>query len=110
MATLTVQNAKRAANAITYASAAEAGDDFVNTGSQGVLITNGSGAPITVTVTTTATVDSLAVADLEVTVPNGETHLIGPFPKEYYNDGDNKVSIGYSDHTSVEVAVIGGLA
>lgn len=106
MATLSVQQADRAANAVTLAAASAGGDEFVNTGKEALLIDNGGGSPITVTFATPVTVDGLAVDDLDIDVPDGEMHLLGPFPTGTYNDGDGKVQISYTDVTSVTVAAI----
>jgi len=107
MAVLTKQTASRSANAITMAAAAAGGDKFDNTGSELVLIKNGSGSPVTLTITTPATMDGLAVTDRTVAIPAGEMHLLGPWPTKYYNDSNGQVSLGYSAETSVEVAIIG---
>jgi len=106
MATLTPVAPARAANAITGVSAAAGGDDFVNDGKKLVLINNDDADSLTLTITTTKTVDGEAVADKTITVPAGERHLIGPFPPNIYNDGDAKVALSYDDETSVTVAVI----
>ena len=106
MATLTAKGAARTANKITQAAADVAGDDFVTTGAEAVLIENGSASPITVTVVTPATVDGLAVADREIIIPAGEMHLCGPWPRGVYGDANHKVSLTYSDVTSLTVAVL----
>ncbi len=109
MADITAQTAARSANELTMASAAAGGDTFTNTGIELLLIINGSGSPITLTVTTPQTVDSeadLAVADLAIVIPAGEQHLIGPFPKAHYNNSSDQVSLSYSAVTSVTLAVI----
>jgi len=106
MADLTPVSPSRAANSFSFASAAAGGDEFPNTGKELVVIKNGGGSGITLTVTTTLTVDGEPVDDKEITVGAGETHLLGPWPGNIYSDNDGKVSLGYSDNTSVEVAVI----
>lgn len=111
MAALTVQTASRSANGQSLAGVAAAGggDTFVNTGQEILVVKNGGGAGITVTITTPATVDGLAVADLTATIAAGETRSIGPFPPSIYNDtgvNGGNVSVGYSSVTSVTVAVL----
>ncbi len=106
MAVLNVQQAKRAANSIVMASADTNGDSWANTGSEALLVENASGAAVTLTFTTTATVDGLPVQDLQVVVPNGETHLLGPFPPSVYNDPDGNAQVSYSAATGVKVAVV----
>lgn len=111
MAVLTVLNSARAGNGVDLAGAAAAGggDSFVNTGSEVFVIKNGSGAPITATFVTPATVDGLAVADLTATIAAGATRMVGPFPPGVYNDTGapgGSVSVTYSAATSVTVAVV----
>lgn len=107
MATLTVQSAKREANALTFAAASAGGDDFSNSGSERVLLKNDSVGDVTVTFVTHITVDGLAVADLQITVPAGEMHLLGPFPRSTYNNpSTGRVEMTYSSSTDVSVAVI----
>jgi len=71
-----------------------------------LYVKNGGASPITVTVITPGAVDGLAIADLPVTVTNAQERMIGPFPKELYNQPDNTVHVNFSDVTSVTVAAI----
>ena len=59
-----------------------------------------------VTIVTQQTVDGEAVGDKVVNVPTGNTMLIGPFPKDVYNDTDGKVQVTYDDETSVSVGAV----
>jgi hypothetical protein len=108
MATLTVVPAKRSGNGVDLAGVAAAGggDVFPNTGAEVLIIKNGGGSPITLTVVTPVTVDGLAVADLTASVGAGATSLIGPFPIGTYSDGSSNVSLTYSAVTSVVVSVV----
>ncbi len=111
MAALTVQQSKRSGNGVDLAGVAAAGggDTFPTTGKEVVVITNGGGSPVTLTVATPGTVDSLAVADLTATIGAGETRLLGPFPPSIYaTDGQpgSNVALSYSGVTSVTVAVV----
>lgn len=106
MALLTALQSARAANPITFAAADAAGDSFANTGREALLVQNNDVGARTVTVVTQATVDGLAVADLQITVPAGELHLIGPFAKGVYDDVNGEVQITYNDATNVNVAVV----
>lgn len=106
MATLTVQAISRAGLEPTLQAAASGGDQFANTGREFVRIDNGGGSAVTVTVTTPQTVDGLAVADRTVSVPAGETRLVGPFPTANYNDASGRVQLAYSGVTSVTVAAL----
>lgn len=106
MAELTAKTAQRAANAVTVSAATETGDTFVNTGKEAIYLINASASPVTVSVETTATIDGVAAGAKEIVVPAGTTHLLGPWPKALYNDGDNLVSITYSAHEDVSLAIL----
>lgn len=111
MAALTVATSKRSTNGNDLAGVAASvgGDTFVNTGTELLVIKNGGGSGITLTVATPVTVDSLAVTDLTATIGAGETRMLGPFPPGIYNDtlaAGGIVSLSYSGVTSVTVAVI----
>lgn len=106
MATITPKVSARAANALTWSAAEAGGDEFANTGKELLLVTNGAGSPVTLTVSTSQTVDGLAVADKAIPIPAGETHVLGPWNKSLYNDVDGNVQLAWSSHTDVELAVI----
>ena len=111
MATLTVATAVRSTNGNNLAGVAAAGggDVFPNTGQEILIIKNGGGSAVTLTVVTAATVDGLAVADLTASIGAGETRALGPFPPSIYNDtlvNGGNVSLTYSAVTSVTVAVL----
>lgn len=76
-------------------NAASGGDEFVNTGDQLLYVQNTGGDPHTVTIPRTRLVDGQPAADLVVTVPDGESRLIGPFRPQDYNDEDDKIQIAY---------------
>ena len=82
-------------------------DTFSNNGENTVLIVdNGGGGSITVTIDGTGTAPTGAVAfddDVDVTVVNATRRHIGPFPKGRFG---STVSISYSGTTSVTVAVV----
>jgi hypothetical protein len=98
MATLTVTPATRGTNGVNLAGVAAAGggDVFPNTGAEVLVIKNGGGSGITLTVATPITMDApaggLAVADLTASIGAGETRMVGPFPPGIYNDGSGNVS------------------
>jgi len=108
MSTITKLARSRAANPATFAAAAGGGDEFVNTGKELLLVnhTNGGGSAVTLTITTSATVDGLAVADRTVSIGAGEFHVLGPFETSQYNDANGKVQLGWSSATDIEVAVV----
>jgi len=108
MATHTPVAPLRAANPITFAAADGMGDDFVNTGKELAVVehTNPAGSSVTLTVTTTATVDTEAVADKVIVIGVGETHVLGPWPQQWYNDANAKVQFAWSAVTDVQLAII----
>jgi hypothetical protein len=89
-----------------YTAAVADGAKFANDGRMFVDVVNGSASSINVTVQTPVTVDGLAVADLVVAVPAGESRKIGPFPPGYYNQTDGMVYVDYSAVTDVTVALM----
>lgn len=90
----------------TYAAVDAAnGNQFQNDGRMFLLVKNGAGAPINVTITTPTTVDGNVVADLVVAVTNGEQRMIGPFPPNLYNT-DGYVYVDYSSGTTITAAVL----
>jgi len=76
---------------------------FTNTGKEFLWITNAGGSSTDLTITTQKTIDGEAVADKVVALGAGETHCVGPFPTEIYNDGNNEVTLtmgtGFADVT-----------
>lgn len=106
MATLTVQTSSRTGLEPSYASCAGGGDEFANTGKQVIHVKNGDASPHVVTIVTQATVDGLAIADRDVTIPAGEERIIGPFPTGFYNDGGGLAQITYDNVTTQTIAVI----
>lgn len=87
------------------------GDVISAGGSLFVMVTNASGAPITVTAQTPQTVEGLAVSEQIVSVPAAGTKLIGPFPAGTYGRPSGgadpgKVYLDYSAIASVTRALI----
>lgn len=101
MATYTVQTANRAGVQLTK-NAVASSDEFANDGRTAILVTNGSGGILIVTIVTTSTVDGLAVADRAVSIPDGEERIIGPFPAGTYGA---IVTLQYDGTTSVTCQV-----
>ncbi|MFI6160392.1 hypothetical protein ACIA59_10630 [Micromonospora haikouensis] len=92
-------------------TAPPADGDIVDCGRVALMVTNGSGSPITVTVEATAAQDGLDVADLVVSVPASGTRLIGPLPArtfgQPYDSADaGRAFVDYSAVASVTRAVI----
>jgi hypothetical protein len=108
MATLTTQEIRRTGAAITPVAAAGGGDSFTPGADTFLLVVNGSGGAITVTVATPREAfPDVAVADVAVSVPAGTTRYIGPFPAEHFAQADDGLAdITYSGATSVTVAAV----
>jgi hypothetical protein len=98
------------AGATVAFTAATVDGDAIRPGSA-LLVNNASGAPITLTLVTGATIGSRAVADDTVSVPAGSMRLIGPFADDVYPQasGPTKgaVHVDYSAFASVTRMSIG---
>lgn len=112
MARLTpaVVNPSQAGEVVTMAAPNADGDAIPPNGT--LLVTNANAASCVITVDTPGTVGSgLAVADHTVTVPTGQTRVVGPFPDAHFRQtsGATKgmVHVGYSVQASVTRAVLG---
>jgi hypothetical protein len=85
--------------------------DVMDAGAVDLIVTNGSGAPITVTIQTPATQSGLDVAENIVTVPAAGTKHIGPFAQSTYArpsaPDKGKVYVNYSAQASVTRGVVG---
>lgn len=107
MADLTVQQVTTAGVAPTFAPADVAGDSFTNDGRTFLHVKNGGASSIDVTIDSVEPCNYGYDHDQVVTVAAGEEKLIGPFSVSRYNDKTTgKVSVSYSDVTSVTVAAI----
>lgn len=85
---------------------ADAGNnnDFANTGKERVVIKNGSGGPLTVTIPNAPGIgDDTYTKTPNGPIADGDQGYYGPFPTKHYGD---TVELAYSTGTSVEVAVI----
>ena len=93
MAAITVQNIVRAGLQGSYTAVA-ASHTFVNDGKDTFIhILNGATA-MTLTIVSTATNDTLAVADRTVSIGSSEDHFVGPWPIATYG---TTVTIQFSD-------------
>ena len=105
---LTVTEITRAGIAGSLSAANVDGHSVVNDGRTFLEVVNGGGSPITVTVQTAATINGLAIADVSVSVTNGQRRLIGPFPKGTFNitsgADTGTVYVDFSAVTSVTCA------
>jgi hypothetical protein len=94
------------AGAVVTAGTPDATGDIVDPGSY-LVVVNGSGGSITVTLQSTATKDGLAVANGGGTVAAGTTRVFGPLISRLFEQaanaatGPNKVLVDYSAVTSV---------
>lgn len=79
------------------------GHQFLNDGKVTRLLVENGATAFALTIQTSKTVDGQAVADRTVSIGANETHEIGPFPADVYNQSDGKVYIDYSDVTDGEV-------
>lgn len=111
MAELTVTDISEDGSNVTFASAAAGGDTAANDGRVMLLVDNGSGSSITVTVSeqvSGSVQDSnygdLAKSDATISVPNGECQPFGPFSPQAFNDSNGDINISYSATASVTVA------
>lgn len=90
----------------TFAAADALGSQWVNDGEEFLIVKNGSGAPINVTITTGGTLMGAAVADTVVAVAAGAEALIGPFAPPLYNQPTTDyVFVDFSAVTTVTVAL-----
>lgn len=106
MAELTVRNILITGLLKAALDAANLTETFDNDGKTFLEVANGAGSPITVTITGQVNLAFGTSATKTVSVTNGTTFVIGPFPEKYYNsDGANEVNITYSDVTTITAAV-----
>lgn len=106
MAALAKQLLDQHGTAITFTAAGGSGDTVPCEAGTLLLVRNGSGAPVNVTVTTPGTDQGLAVDDLVVAVAAGATTAVGPFTDLYANASDGQAHVGYSATSSVTVACV----
>lgn len=108
MATLAVTEVSRSGVDIVGAAASSGGDEWPNTGREFVLVKNGGGSPITLTLDIKVLVDDdLAVTDPTVSISAGATEMVGPFPPGIYNDAaTGRAKVTYSGVSSVTIKVV----
>jgi hypothetical protein len=105
MATLTYQEANTSGGAITPVAAAGGGDSVPVHNRGALLVRNGGGSPITVTLVVPGTEYGQARADVPYTVAAGGVALIGPLVTDLA-PSDGLVDFTYSGVTSVTVAAV----
>lgn len=105
MATIATQIASVHTGDPTF-SAASGGGDLCATGDNLLLLVhNGAGSSVTLTVTTPGTVSGLAVADDAIVIGAGAIKPI-PLSKALFANDNGQAALGWSSATSVTVAVI----
>lgn len=105
MAELTPEQVDQDGLNATY-NAVAASDTFDNDGKTIIHVKNDDASSNTVTITTTKTVQGLAVADISTAIPAGEDRFFGPFPKDVYNDSNGEVTVSHSNTTSNTMAIL----
>jgi len=110
MAELTVEKADLTGLSPTQNSASSGGDSFINDGKTFVNIINNSGGSVDVTINVQKTEKvggvTLTISDPSISIPAGESRVIGPFDKDWFNDSDKLVHIDYSAVTDVLTEVV----
>lgn len=107
MAFLTTQVVDPTGPTITYAAAAGGGDTCEASSDLEFRVKNGSGAPITVTVTSPTPCNQGSTHNLVVAVPAGAEKAIGPLsPQRFASPVTGLVNITYSGVTSLTVAAV----
>lgn len=80
-------------------------DYFTNDGRIFLFFVNGATEAI-VTVDAVIPCEHGVDHNVVVTVPASEDRMIGPFPKDRFNDGNGKVKITYDNVTTITVTAI----
>lgn len=114
MAALTVQNISQTSLVPSLVQAAAGGDHFIADNGQRhfLMVLNGSGAPITVTIPAQQAtsqqqgVGQVAVDNIAVAVAAGAQAMIGPITDAYIRGNDGAVEITYSGVTDLDVGAI----
>lgn len=106
MATLAVQASSPSGITPDYNAAGAGGDEFVNDGSTKILVKNGGGVSINVTVDSQGPCNQGFDHDLVVAVGAGAEKEIGPFDRSRFNDANGKVQLTYSGITTVTISVV----
>jgi len=104
--TITKQAISRSGLVATYEAAASTMEYAVSGENAIIHIKNANAATLTLTITTSKTIDGLAVADRTVTILTTEEHFIGPFNKTDYADSGDLIQIAFDITSSVTVAVL----
>jgi hypothetical protein len=106
VATLSVQVVVLGGLTPSYAACTAGGDEFVNSGHEFIHVKNAAGVSQTVTVNSQAVCSQGFDHDIAVAVPAAQERMIGPFPKNRFDDASGKVQITYSAVVSLTIAAI----
>lgn len=107
MSLLTTQVIGQAGIQPAYQAATSGGDSYSPTSNTFLAAKNGSGAPITVTVVTTAAIFGQPISNIAISVPAGAEVFFGPFdPGEVAQPGTGLGDLTYSAVTSLTVAAM----
>lgn len=107
MATLAVQQIKPTGLALALTAASGGGDAFEPGEHTFLVVKNGAGSPINVTIDTTATAFGQPIGNIVVAVAAGATELIGPFPAgEVEQASTGLCDVTYSSVTTVTVGAV----
>jgi hypothetical protein len=90
-------------NSTNLDSASGSGDVFDNGGNTILVVKNGSGGSITVTISATDNQWDEDNVDEGGSVANGETGIFGPLDPKRFNNASGQVDVSYSGTSSVEV-------
>lgn len=106
MAVLSVNNSGRNSPfKPTATPTATTGDTFLNTGNEMVVIYNGTGGSMTVTMDVQYSKDGQTLPDSTASLGIGELGIFGPFPTNIYNDTGGFVKVTCSAVTSSLIGV-----
>ncbi|MAX51664.1 MAG: hypothetical protein CMH22_15995 [Methylophaga sp.] len=107
MATLNAQQTVVTGLNPTYAAADVAGDEFDAGNGVFLHVVNDDVSPHTATVVSTFNAEpGIAPTNVDVTIPAGESRMIGPFSGVFTAKGTMPVSVTYDAVASITVAVI----
>ena len=104
---LTVYEISLAGVTPSFVAAEADGNMWLGRGNEFIVVKNGSGGAINVTVQAPNYWKGVALEDQVVSVGAGSEEWIGPFPQGAFAQGaDGKVYVDYATVTSVTVAVV----
>lgn len=107
MATLVTQVITESGLSPSFTAASSGGDSYSPSSNTALYFKNGSGAPITVTVVTTASLYGQPISNVGVIVPASGEVIAGPFdPGMVQQPNSSLANLTYSGVTNLTVAVI----